>query len=153
MLLFNRNLFFFLKVKANLRVFIVAPRQWTTQNILTIKFEHSFVSYNTFQDYIDAFEKLTRLGLQAQQQREIILVILDGCLQEKLLNPYYVHLAQKFSELDRKHQVCRLCTFKMDTVCVVIKQHIRSVYSAGQWFFYNCVCVVTNQTYNLYIRD
>ena len=57
------------------------------------------------QDFLDAFEKLLHLGLKGQQEREISYVILDCCLQEKIFNPYYFHLAQKFCDFDRKHKV------------------------------------------------
>ncbi|RZB40187.1 nucleolar MIF4G domain-containing protein 1 [Asbolus verrucosus] len=57
------------------------------------------------EDYLDAFEKLLRLALKNQQEREIIHVILHCCLQEKKYNPFYAILAQKFCEYDRKYQV------------------------------------------------
>ncbi|KAI4456503.1 cell cycle control protein cwf22-related [Holotrichia oblita] len=57
------------------------------------------------EDYLDAFEKLLRLGLKNQQEREIIHVILHCCLQEKQFNPYYAILTQKFCEYDRKFQM------------------------------------------------
>ncbi|XP_046363929.2 nucleolar MIF4G domain-containing protein 1-like [Haliotis rufescens] len=59
----------------------------------------------TSEDYIDAFEKLLKLGLKHQQEREIIHVILDCCLQEKKFNPFYAFLAQKFCEFDRRFQM------------------------------------------------
>lgn len=57
------------------------------------------------EDYMDAFEKLHRLGLKGQQSRDIVYVIMDCCLQEKKFNPYYAVLAQKFCDFDRKYQV------------------------------------------------
>ena len=54
---------------------------------------------------MDAFEKLLRLGLNNQQEREIIHVIVDVTLQEKTFNPYYAYLLQKFCEYDRRFQV------------------------------------------------
>lgn len=57
------------------------------------------------EDYLDAFEKLLRLGLKNQQEREIIHVIMHCCLQEKTFNPFYAVLAQKFCEYDRRFQV------------------------------------------------
>ncbi|XP_015600311.1 nucleolar MIF4G domain-containing protein 1 [Cephus cinctus] len=59
----------------------------------------------TAEDYLDAFEKLHHLGLKDQQEREIIYVIMDCCLQEKKFNPYYAVLAQKFCDCDRKYQM------------------------------------------------
>ncbi|XP_060522317.1 nucleolar MIF4G domain-containing protein 1 [Cylas formicarius] len=57
------------------------------------------------EDYLDAFEKLLKLGLKNQQERDIIHVLLHCCLQEKTYNPYYAVLAQKFCDYDRKFQM------------------------------------------------
>ncbi|XP_012270111.1 nucleolar MIF4G domain-containing protein 1 [Orussus abietinus] len=57
------------------------------------------------EDYLDAFEKLHHLGLKNQQEREVIYVIIDCCLQEKKFNPYYAVLAEKFCNFDRKYQM------------------------------------------------
>ncbi|XP_061195672.1 nucleolar MIF4G domain-containing protein 1-like [Saccostrea echinata] len=57
------------------------------------------------QDYIDAFDKLLRLGLKNQQEREIIHIIVDLCLQEKSFNPFYMLLLQKFCLYHRRFQM------------------------------------------------
>ncbi|KAL1497289.1 hypothetical protein ABEB36_008279 [Hypothenemus hampei] len=62
------------------------------------------------EDYLDAFEKLLRLGLKNQQEREIINVLLHCCLQEKMFNQYYAFLAQKFCEYDRRFQMTIKCS-------------------------------------------
>ncbi|XP_076349101.1 nucleolar MIF4G domain-containing protein 1 homolog [Tachypleus tridentatus] len=59
----------------------------------------------TAEDFLDAFEKLLRLGLNKEQEREIILVMMDCCLQESRFNPYYGHLIQRFCEADRRFQM------------------------------------------------
>lgn len=59
----------------------------------------------TAEDYLDAFEKIHHLGLKNQQQKEIIYVILNCCIQEKKFNPYYAVLAQRLCDSDRKYQV------------------------------------------------
>lgn len=59
----------------------------------------------TAEDYLDAFEKIHHLGLKNQQQREIIYVIFNCCVQEKKFNPYYAILAQKLCDSDRKYQL------------------------------------------------
>ncbi|XP_052096195.1 nucleolar MIF4G domain-containing protein 1-like isoform X11 [Mytilus californianus] len=64
-----------------------------------------FCSIMTSEDYIDAFEKLLRLGLKNQQERELIHVITDCCLQEKSYNQFYAYLLQKFCEYDRRFQM------------------------------------------------
>ncbi|XP_016118364.1 nucleolar MIF4G domain-containing protein 1-like [Sinocyclocheilus grahami] len=57
------------------------------------------------EDYLDAFEKLLRLGLKDQQEREIVHVLMDCCLQEKMFNRFYAVLAETFSSHDRRFQV------------------------------------------------
>ncbi|EMP34219.1 Nucleolar MIF4G domain-containing protein 1 [Chelonia mydas] len=57
------------------------------------------------EDFLDAFEKLLKLGLKDQQEREIVHVLVDCCLQEKTYNPFYAYLANKFCEYDRRFQV------------------------------------------------
>ncbi|XP_054373211.1 nucleolar MIF4G domain-containing protein 1 isoform X2 [Molothrus ater] len=59
----------------------------------------------TSEDFMDAFEKLLRLGLKDQQEREIVHVILYCCLQEKTFNPFYAFLANKFCGHERRFQV------------------------------------------------
>uniref|UniRef100_A0A8C3RU56 Nucleolar MIF4G domain-containing protein 1 n=2 Tax=Chelydra serpentina TaxID=8475 RepID=A0A8C3RU56_CHESE len=57
------------------------------------------------EDFLDAFEKLLKLGLKDQQEREIVHVLIDCCLQEKTYNPFYAYLANKFCEYDRRFQM------------------------------------------------
>ncbi|CAM5112957.1 unnamed protein product [Natator depressus] len=57
------------------------------------------------EDFLDAFEKLLKLGLKDQQEREIVHVLVDCCLQEKTYNPFYAYLANKFCEYDRRFQM------------------------------------------------
>ncbi|KAL6491190.1 hypothetical protein MHYP_G00015350 [Metynnis hypsauchen] len=59
----------------------------------------------TSEDYLDAFEKLLRLGLKGQQERDIVHVLLDCCLQEKSFNGFYAVLAEKFCAHDRRFQM------------------------------------------------
>ncbi|TTG32353.1 Nucleolar MIF4G domain-containing protein 1 [Bagarius yarrelli] len=59
----------------------------------------------TSEDYLDAFEKLLRLGLKGQQERDIVHVLLDCCLQEKKFNGFYAVLAEKFCAYDRRFQM------------------------------------------------
>uniref|UniRef100_A0A3B1KA21 Nucleolar MIF4G domain-containing protein 1 n=1 Tax=Astyanax mexicanus TaxID=7994 RepID=A0A3B1KA21_ASTMX len=59
----------------------------------------------TSEDYMDAFEKLLRLGLKGQQERDIVHVLLDCCLQEKSFNGFYAVLAEKFCSHDRRFQM------------------------------------------------
>ncbi|XP_051960008.1 nucleolar MIF4G domain-containing protein 1 [Xyrauchen texanus] len=57
------------------------------------------------EDFLDAFEKLLRLGLKDQQEREIVHVLMDCCLQEKSFNRFYAVLAEKFCSHDRRFQM------------------------------------------------
>ncbi|XP_068940633.1 nucleolar MIF4G domain-containing protein 1 isoform X2 [Petaurus breviceps papuanus] len=57
------------------------------------------------EDFLDAFEKLLKLGLKDHQEREIVHVLIDCCLQEKIYNPFYAFLASKFCEYERRFQV------------------------------------------------
>ncbi|XP_078393240.1 nucleolar MIF4G domain-containing protein 1 [Cetorhinus maximus] len=59
----------------------------------------------TSEDYLDAFEKLLRLRLKDQQEREIIHVLVHCCLQERTFNPFYAFLVKKFCEYDRRFQM------------------------------------------------
>jgi len=65
----------------------------------------------TAEDYLDAFEKIHHLSLKNQQQREVIYVILNCCIQEKKFNLYYAVLAQKLCDSDRKYQVYKCNIF------------------------------------------
>ncbi|KAJ6757554.1 NUCLEOLAR MIF4G DOMAIN-CONTAINING PROTEIN 1 [Salix koriyanagi] len=56
------------------------------------------------EDYIDAFEKLLRLDLVGKQDREIMRVVVECCLQEKIFNKYYTTLASKLCEHDKNHK-------------------------------------------------
>jgi nucleolar MIF4G domain-containing protein 1 len=53
-------------------------------------------------DCEDAFEKLTKLGLQGQQDRELVRVLVECCGQEKTYNPYYALLAARLCEWSPK---------------------------------------------------
>ncbi len=51
-----------------------------------------------------------KLGLKEVQEREMIHVLLDCCLQERAYNPYYAFLGQKLCEYNHSHQVS-LCLY------------------------------------------
>ncbi|CAK6969300.1 nucleolar MIF4G domain-containing protein 1 [Scomber scombrus] len=59
----------------------------------------------TSEDYLDAFEKLLRMGLKDKQEREIVHVLMDCCLQEKTFNAFYAVLGEKFCSQDRRFQM------------------------------------------------
>ncbi|XP_021046384.1 LOW QUALITY PROTEIN: nucleolar MIF4G domain-containing protein 1 [Mus pahari] len=64
-----------------------------------------FCTIMTSEDFLDAFEKLLKLGLKDQQEREIVHILMDCCLQEKTYNPFYAFLASKFCDYERRFQM------------------------------------------------
>ncbi|XP_049975876.1 nucleolar MIF4G domain-containing protein 1 isoform X2 [Alexandromys fortis] len=64
-----------------------------------------FCTIMTSEDFLDAFEKLLKLGLKDQQEREIVHILMDCCLQEKTYNPFYAFLASKFCSYERRFQM------------------------------------------------
>jgi nucleolar MIF4G domain-containing protein 1 len=64
------------------------------------------------QDEMDAFEKLLKLGLKDQQEREIMHIAILCCMREKTYNPYYALLIDKFCVFHKRFRVgggVRLC--------------------------------------------
>lgn len=51
------------------------------------------------QDCANAFERLQKLDLTEKQNREIIKVIVQCCIQEASFNPYYPLVASRFCKL------------------------------------------------------
>lgn len=51
---------------------------------------------------------LWRMGLKDKQEREIVHVLMDCCLQEKTFNAFYAVLGEKFCSHDRRFQVLKL---------------------------------------------
>ncbi|KYO46932.1 nucleolar MIF4G domain-containing protein 1 [Alligator mississippiensis] len=89
----------------------------------------------TGEDFLDAFEKLLKLGLKDQQEREIVHVLLDCCLQEKTYNPFYAYLAAKFCEYDRRFQM----TFQFS-----FWDKIRDLGNLSPTAFSNLVCLLVH---------
>ncbi|XP_078430846.1 MIF4G domain-containing protein / MA3 domain-containing protein [Wolffia australiana] len=56
------------------------------------------------EDYVDAFEKILRLDLSGKQDREIMRVLVECCLQEKVYNPYYAVLGAKLCAHHKNHK-------------------------------------------------
>ncbi|KAH7427309.1 hypothetical protein KP509_10G038400 [Ceratopteris richardii] len=56
------------------------------------------------EDYLDAFEKLLRIKLTGKQDREIMRVIVECCLQEKFFNKYYSLLINKLCHHDKNQR-------------------------------------------------
>ena len=62
-------------------------------------------------DYSDAFERLLAMKLTGKQEREIILVLVHCCGQEKVFNPFYALLAGKFASYRQGFKVTLQYTF------------------------------------------
>lgn len=56
------------------------------------------------EDYKDAFVKLIGLDLPGKQDREIMRVLIECCLQEKIFNQYYCVLAHELCSHDKNHK-------------------------------------------------
>ncbi|KAL3133156.1 hypothetical protein ABBQ38_007050 [Trebouxia sp. C0009 RCD-2024] len=57
------------------------------------------------EDYIDASDRLLRLPLKGEAEREVVRVTVECCLQERSWNPYYVHLLQRLLAASKAHRV------------------------------------------------
>ncbi|XP_034257633.1 nucleolar MIF4G domain-containing protein 1 [Pantherophis guttatus] len=88
----------------------------------------------TSEDFLDAFEKLLKLRLKDQQEREIVHILIDCCLQEKTYNPFYAYLSAKFCEYEKRFQV---------TLQFSIWDKIRDLGSLSAAAFSNLVNLVT----------
>lgn len=64
-----------------------------------------FAAIMTGEDYVDACEKVSQLGLNSVQQREIIRVLLHCLGKEKNYNPYYTIIGQKLASESKSIQI------------------------------------------------
>ncbi|KAK9827685.1 hypothetical protein WJX81_008109 [Elliptochloris bilobata] len=68
------------------------------------------------QDCADALERLLRLPLKGEAQRELVRVTAECCLQERVWNPYYAHLLVRLAAAAKGHRItlqfCLLDHFK-----------------------------------------
>jgi nucleolar MIF4G domain-containing protein 1 len=71
--------------------------------------------YKIFAAYIGAVSALVlyiEISLAtSSQEREIVRVLVDCCLQEKAYNPYYAHLGAKFCHYSYNHKVRKSLVF------------------------------------------
>ena len=70
-----------------------------------------FCAIMTATDYEDAFERLMRLNLTDQQEREIIRVLVDCAGQEPSFNPFYAYVAGRLCEYNDKYKFTLQLTF------------------------------------------
>ncbi|CAL8471329.1 g10871 [Coccomyxa elongata] len=57
------------------------------------------------QDCADASERLLRLPLKGEAEREVVRVVLECCLQERSWNPYYAHLLASLVRAVKGHRI------------------------------------------------
>ena len=57
------------------------------------------------EDAVDAFEKLLRLGLKGDQEREIVRVTVECCLNEAAYNPYYAQVLIRLCNVVKGHRI------------------------------------------------
>ena len=78
------------------------------------------------EDAIDATEKLLRLGLKGEQEREIIRVSVECALNELSWNPYYSFLLERLCQSSKMHrttlQYCLWDHWKEMTKCTEIRR-------------------------------
>ena len=79
------------------------------QRMNTDNRRNMFCVLMTADDYLDAFEKILRLGLKGQQEREIPLVLMHCLLHEKNYNPFYGLVADQLCMSNRSHQMTLQC--------------------------------------------
>jgi hypothetical protein len=63
-----------------------------------------FTAVISSSDYIDAFERLTRLNLKQDQEREIVKIIALLAIEEKCYNPFYKLLIDKLIFVEKSHR-------------------------------------------------
>ncbi|KAI9323170.1 armadillo-type protein [Dichotomocladium elegans] len=64
-----------------------------------------FVTIMSSEDYLDAFERLMKLGLTEVQQREIARVLVQCTGNEKTFNPFYLHVGRRFCSVNHSFKV------------------------------------------------
>ncbi|ORX97413.1 hypothetical protein K493DRAFT_350072 [Basidiobolus meristosporus CBS 931.73] len=75
------------------------------QNMNTDVRRSVFIILMTSDDYVDAFERLLKLGLKEVQEREIVRVLVQCSGNEQTYNPYYSLVGQKFCSLKHSFKV------------------------------------------------
>ena len=57
------------------------------------------------EDYADAVEKLSRIGVQGRAERDVGAVLLHCASREAKFNPFYAHVAAKLCSLRHSYRV------------------------------------------------
>jgi nucleolar MIF4G domain-containing protein 1 len=64
-----------------------------------------FVTIMSSEDYVDAFEKLMKMGLKDKQDREIVRVLIHCTAHEKVYNPYYALISQRMCHSNHSFKI------------------------------------------------
>ena len=64
-----------------------------------------FLTMMAGEDYLDAFEKLMKMKVPGEQEREYVRVLIECCLQENVYNPFYTALGNKLCEFSHSHRI------------------------------------------------
>ncbi|KAF6212858.1 hypothetical protein GE061_010568 [Apolygus lucorum] len=75
------------------------------QRMNTANRKNIFCILMTAEDYLDAFEKLLKLGLKGQPEQDIVHVLIHCLLRETAYNPYYSLIADQLCMSDRRHRM------------------------------------------------
>uniref|UniRef100_F6XVD3 Nucleolar MIF4G domain-containing protein 1 n=1 Tax=Ciona intestinalis TaxID=7719 RepID=F6XVD3_CIOIN len=70
-----------------------------------------FYAIMSAEDYMDAFERVVKMGLKGKQLREISHVVVECCIQQRSFNLFYYHLLNKFCLYNREFIMTTQCTF------------------------------------------
>lgn len=92
-----------------------------------------FCTIMTSEDYMDAFESLSKLGLKGKQTHEMPRVIMACLAQERVYNPYYACLAQKLCKESRSSTFTfQLCLW--DAVKVLQETAVKAVSHMARFY-------------------
>lgn len=80
-------------------------KQKEIRRVPFIRFSRGRRFGSMFESFFWFFCCFCRMGLRDKQEREIVHVLMDCCLQEKTFNAYYAVLGEKFCSHDRRFQV------------------------------------------------
>lgn len=83
-----------------------------------------FMVMMSSEDYVDAFNKLTKLELKNKQDREIVRVLISCCIQEKAYNKFYELLASRLCKFSKNFIYSFQYTF-WDHIKILDKYPIR----------------------------
>ncbi|KIY94918.1 putative Nucleolar MIF4G domain-containing protein 1 [Monoraphidium neglectum] len=81
----------------------------------------AFLAIMGSEDCAEACEKLLRLPLKGEQDREVVRVLIDCALHEVPWNPYYGHLAARIAAASKNHRM---------TLQFTVWDHIKEVEAA-----------------------